>query len=362
MMHRKKHIQIKLLLLGLFVVMTACQEKFEHHVGQLENYLVVDGLLTTQEGPHGVRLSETTPFGEPRNLNRISDALVTISDNEGNEVMLEETSHGWYYTPNDFRGEVGKTYTLQIVTADGYTYESEPQEIVEPIEFENLDGEFSYEAFYFKSAISGRIYEDVVQGTKIYLETILDDSETPKFRYEAGLYLQYIRVIPVGFIETYDYCWMIYDATTFLPRDIPDFSAGADFSHHQVGFLPYNTSDLLYLNLPDRSYDHHRTLISRLYALNQDAYDFHYAKNEQLSDEGKFFDPIAMELPTNMRCVNDPERRVYGIFETSSVTSFSVRSHYNSATNEITLTPWEDPETIPEDGCSYEAHPPFWIH
>jgi len=360
-MTKKKNIQIRLLWLGLIFLATACQEKFDHSVGQLENYLVVDGLLTTQEGPHGVRLSETTAYGEPRNLDRISDALVTISDDEGNEVLLEETSHGWYYTPNNFRGEVGKTYTLQIVTSDGYTYESAPQEIAEPIEMGNLDGEFAHETFYFESAISGRIYEDVVQGTKIYLETILEGSETPKFRYEAGLYLQYINVIPVGFINTYDYCWMVYDATEFLPRDIPDFSAGADFSHHQVGFLPYNTSDLLYLNLPDKSYDHNRTLISRLFALNQDAFEFHQAKNQQLSDEGKFFDPIAIELPSNMHCVNDPERRVYGIFEASSVTSFSVRSHYNSDTNELTLTLWEDPETIPEDGCSYEVQPPFWI-
>ena len=351
----------KLLWLTMLILAVACQEKFDHSVGPLENYLVVDGLLTTQEGPHGVRLSETTPYGEPRNLTRITDALVTIADDEGNEVLLEETSNGWYYTPNDFRGKVGKSYTLQIVTSDGYTYESDPQKIKEPVEFEDMEAEFTYESFYFESEISGRIYEDIVEGTKIYLETLIEDGETPRFRIEAGLYLQYVNIIPAGGVETYDYCWMIYDGTDMLPRDIPDFSTGSDYSNHQIGFLPYNTSDLLYLNLPERSYDHHRTLISRLYSLNVDAYAFHQAKNEQLSDEGKFFDPIAIDLPTNMRCVNDEERRVYGLFEASSVTSLSARSHYNANTGEVTLTPWLDPETIPEEGCSYMEFPDFWI-
>ncbi len=359
-----KRIFIILSFWGIWLIaFTGCQEIYNHELGDMPDYLVVNGLLTTQAGPHEVRLSMTTPYGQQTNRSGISGATMWIEDCTGNEVLLEETSAGRYYTPNDFQGEVGKSYVLRIIAPDGYIYESEPQEIKPAVEFQDVDAEFSYETFYFKSSVSNRIYEDLIEGTKVYLETLLDNADIPMFRFGAGLYLQYYVAVPGPHgAETYDYCWMVRNVTDLLPRDIPDFSTGSGFYHHLIGFLPYSTSDLYYFNIPEYSYDHHRTLITRLYALNSDSYAFHYAKNLQLSDEGKFFDPIAAELPTNMRCVNDTSRRVFGLFEASSETAFSFRVVYISGSSMVQMIPWEDPNTIPDDGCLYEEQPDFWIY
>jgi len=358
-----RRILIALSFLGTgLLTFTGCQEVYDHQVDNMPDYLVVNGLLTTNAGPHEVRLSVTTPYGHQTNRMGISGATVWVEDCTGNEVLLEETSAGRYYTPDSFYGEVGKTYILKIITPDGYIYESDPQEIKPPVEFQDVDAEFSYQTFYFPSSVSNRIYEDLIEGTKVYLETALNHEGIPIFRFEAGLYLQYYVQIPgPQGTETYDYCWLIRDVTDLLPRDIPDFSSGGGFYHHLIGFLPFSTSDLYYFNIPEYAYDHHRTLITRLYTLNSDSHAFHNAKNLQLSDEGKFFDPIAAELPTNMRCVNDTSRRVFGLFEASSETAFSFRVQYVPGSNIVHMIPWEDPNTIPHDGCLYEEKPDFWI-
>ncbi len=354
-----------LLLTGMLAVLlvTACQELYDHRVEGLPDYLVVNGLLTDAAGPHGVRLSLTTPYGHPTNMERISGAQVWIADDQGNEVTLEETSGGWYHTPDGYKGQVGRSYVLHIVTPDGYVYESSPQEIKPPLDFEEVDAEFSEEIFYFQSAISNRMYQGVVEGTKVYLGTPAEDGSTPHFRFQAGLYLQHVVQIPgPDFSETYDYCWLVRNATDMLPRDIPDYSSSAGYYQHQIGFIPYSTDDLNFFSLPDHSFDHHRVLISHLYSLNTESFQFHEGKNEQLSGEGRFFDPIAAELPTNIHCVNEPGRRVFGLFEASSVRSASFRVIYNTGFGTVDLVPWEDPADIPADGCLYEEKPDFWIN
>lgn len=347
----------------VMILLPACQEIYDHRVGDLPDFLVVNALLTDAAGPHGVRLSLTTPYGSPTNMERIAGAHVWIEDDQGSEVTFAEASGGWYYSPEDFQGEVGRTYILHIITPDGYIYESEPQEMMPAVDFHEVEAEFSHETFYFQSAISNRMYESVVQGTKVFLENPAEGGSTPHFRFEAGLYLQYMVQIPgPDMAETFDYCWMVRNATDMLPRDIPDYSSGAGYYQHQIGFVPYNTDDLQFFSLPDHNFDHHRVLISHLYSLNAESFHFHKVKNDQLSDEGKFFDPIAAELPTNIRCVNDPGRRVFGLFEVSSLQSVSYRVTYNTGFGTVSLVPWEDPAHIPADGCLYEEKPEFWIN
>ncbi len=356
-----KKIKYQLVLLSSILLLQGCQEIYEHNMAGLPDYLVVQGLLTNQQGPHGVRLSYTTPYGNETNTDMVSDAQVWITDNEGNEIYLEESTPGWYYTPNDFNGEVGKTYVLHIATPDGYIYQSDPQEMMPPINLQNLDAEFTTEVFYFESNVSSRIYQDIIEGTKVYLETLWEQGDIPKFRFKAELYLQY-TVTVTDMPETWDYCWMTWNASRFLPRDIPDYSGGTGYQNHEIGFLPYNTSDLIYLSLPDHSFDNNRTLITTLYSLNDESFAFHQAKNAQLTNEGKFFDPIAVQLQSNIHCVNEPERKVFGLFEASSATAFSHRFVYKPATDSVEIHPWINPELIPEDDCLYMEYPDFWIH
>jgi len=91
--------------------------------------LVVDGLITDELGPYTVRLSRSARVEKflPLSQQSVTGANVTISDNEGNSEVLIEKEPGIYQTKeNGIQGVVGRAYSLQIKTADGKTYESEP--------------------------------------------------------------------------------------------------------------------------------------------------------------------------------------------------------------------------------------------
>lgn len=112
--------------LGMF----SCTEEFDFQYKNNEERIVVDGLITNQPGPYYVHLSEaitriisTNYSGVLKKVGKpIKDAVVSISDNQGNQEVLKfvgkrrgsyDESEGWYATEN-LRGVIGRVYTLTI--------------------------------------------------------------------------------------------------------------------------------------------------------------------------------------------------------------------------------------------------------
>jgi hypothetical protein len=55
------------------------------------------------------------------------------------------------------------------------------------------------------------------------------------------------------------------------------------------------------------------------YTLNDATYSFYKAAKGQLNSTGKIFDPIASQLYSNIKCINNPSKIALGFFEASSV-------------------------------------------
>lgn len=359
----KKIANKRLLTLGIVLfLLSNCQDLYFHKVDSDKQYLVVNGLITTETGPHSVRLSLSTPFGHEAAQKNVSGAQVAIICGNGQEVALAETTPGLYQTPDNFQGQTGSTYVLHIRAPDGNIYESYPQTIMPMVEFGDLFAVITNQSFFFESMISNRLYEDIIQGMQVFFGQSSENNVNPMFRIQSEIYLQYHRIVasPEG-VETSYQCWTIKDITKLLQRDVPDYGSGVGYYAHEIGFLPYSQRDISYF-FPDHNYLPQRTLITTLYALNDDSFHFHKLKNEQLADEGKFFDPIAANVGGNIYCINDPDRKVFGLFEASSVNRQSFRVTYSTVNEEVTLKPWIDITEIPRHGCLYEEYPNFWIY
>lgn len=100
----------------LLLTISACTEKIDFDLSDQVSYLVVDGLLTDELKEHEVHLTRTSSFYDKNKPAGVRNALVTLSDGNGNWV-LSEREPGFYYTPV-MQGEVGKTYTLSILSGD----------------------------------------------------------------------------------------------------------------------------------------------------------------------------------------------------------------------------------------------------
>ncbi len=86
--------------------------------------IVIQGMVTDQPGPYIITVSKTIPIQDQgENLNYLSGAKVSISDNQGNSEILSEKSPGSYYTQST-QGVIGNSYTLIVKTAEGDVYQS----------------------------------------------------------------------------------------------------------------------------------------------------------------------------------------------------------------------------------------------
>lgn len=102
--------------------------------------LVVDGLITDEQGPYTVYLSRVSKVdGQSKKGIAVSAVRVTISDNFGNSEILTENPLGTYKTKvGGIKGVIGREYTIMIETRDGKVYQSSPEKINPVSDIDNL--------------------------------------------------------------------------------------------------------------------------------------------------------------------------------------------------------------------------------
>lgn len=110
------------LLVLAVLIFAACEEKLDYTVSSdLENKLVVAGGITTDTTAHEIKLTSTQDYFSTDNENMVTGAYVEITD--GDHIFeLTEIKDGIYQTKPTVHGEIGKTYTLIIITDDNKTY------------------------------------------------------------------------------------------------------------------------------------------------------------------------------------------------------------------------------------------------
>ena len=111
-----------LIWIAAAVFAVSCVDDFTPDVKDApESILVIDGMLTTEPAAHRVRLSMSAPFGTPSSqIPVVSGASVSIWDGEKTITLQEDAGTGCYYTPDDYCGQEGRTYRLDVeVDIDG---------------------------------------------------------------------------------------------------------------------------------------------------------------------------------------------------------------------------------------------------
>ena len=128
----------------LFVVLVLCTciDPFSPSLRQSESLLVVDALLTNENRSYRVKLSQTG-ITQDTESEAVTGAVISIRDESGNKYSFMETGNGVYESDSlTFTGETGHSYILNILTAEGKDYESDPC-IMYPVE--------KIEKVYFRS-------------------------------------------------------------------------------------------------------------------------------------------------------------------------------------------------------------------
>jgi hypothetical protein len=102
------------------ILLSACEDVIDIELNSVEPKIVIEAKLYDKFHPATVIITKTVNFFDSLNPVFISDAIIHISDNEGNEVLIPESDIKGIYQSAYF-GETGKTYTLSVET-EGKTY------------------------------------------------------------------------------------------------------------------------------------------------------------------------------------------------------------------------------------------------
>jgi len=139
----------------ILIIVTGCTEKIEIELDENYTRLVVEGNITNDTMKHTFSLSKTTSYYYNQAPPKVKDAIITITDNNGNNIQLTEETEGQYCTPDDFFGVIDRTYKMTIELNDAiseHTHYESSSNIVEVAPIDSIkmvfEPDFGREGFW----------------------------------------------------------------------------------------------------------------------------------------------------------------------------------------------------------------------
>ena len=349
------------MLPGLFML-SGCKEVFYPGIEEAGPLVVVQGLITSEEGPHIIQLSETTGYGSGEFGTPLESALVRVREVAGESYKFTEVEPGEYHSPSGMTGKPGKTYVLEFETPEGLVYQSTPQFMHPPYEQTELLARESVRT-ETRMSNSGQLIINEIDGLDVFLQLKEQSGNRANVRFASDVKILYVYEAG-GITEPIKYfCWRkIWRLEGLDNINLPTASnEPGDVNNNVVAFLPHDRERYQLDPLNDLL----QTLAMRVrvYSLNEDAYTYYLEVNKQLTSDGSIFAPIPSQLTSNIFCVSEPRRAAVGLFEASAVSSqaYILRQPPNADTTNFELT--DKYERVPtKPGCSINEPPPFWIY
>lgn len=294
-----------LLLAGLFAI--SCVTEFQPDTVSIAPSLIVEGEITDQAGPYSIKLTRTADYSY-KSLNLLeTGATVTISDNVGNQEILQENTGVYSTKPTGLRGVAGRAYKVTIKTKDGKVYESAPEVIQAAPPIQKLYYEYTVEPGGFTFAQR--------QGWDVYLDT-KDPGETGNYYRWNWTHYEFTDIcfkkeVPGGNgtltgLDCCSSCWDITRCYTCINVSSDVDINGQSISRQFIARVPYKSTNRYYLEVQQQ-------------AISPGAYQFWKSVRQLVSNTGGLFDAAPALVQGNIRCVSDPTTSAYGFFGATGV-------------------------------------------
>jgi hypothetical protein len=284
-----------LFLLGVFF--NSCIEPADIKGDYYEKALVVEGRITTDLGPHTIRITESARYGSIFDgvIEPVTTAQVTIRDSEGRSNLLTHTGFGLYNTEADFAGEVGKGY---IIEKSGEIDSIYP--LYKEIPFLSEGGILNYRT-----------------GVDIYGKYKKSD-DAAKYYYWDYQSAFFIKTYPELFTVATrsgrvsapkSCCSECYRTESESDGAISAFPVGSNATDAKLFFIEDNGY---------RFFSKYVMTIKR-YSISREAFLFYDLIRQQQEINGEIFDPPPAALRGNILNIDDLDEIVVGYFLASDV-------------------------------------------
>ncbi len=296
-------------LLAVFALYT-CIDPYAPKLKGYDSILVVDGLITDANTSYTVKLSRT--FQDINGSREaVSGAIVTIMDDAGTSHNLGEAGYGLYKTDSlEFRGIVGRTYTLHITTKEQDQYFSDPCLMQSVPDIDSI---------YFardQELVNNGTESD--EGIRIYLDSKPGDNnqyyrwsyeETWKFSIPVPKQFNYINKNTFLPVHMQQYCWKNHSSDEVIIGSVYSGQAGS-VRREPITFIGSNKSDRLMIEY---------SILIKQYSISKNEYDF-WDNLSKVNETGSdIFASQPFPVISNIHNINNPAERVLGYFQVSAV-------------------------------------------
>ena len=304
-------------ILFICALLAGCVDLYDPEIDDTQESLVVEALITDQEGWQVVYLSRSSPLNEKETYTETA-AYVSLSDDLGRSTDFMELDPGAYYAwmSADQLG-TGINYWLNVVTSNGEVYESEPEMFPSPSPA--IDKVY-WE--YEESGTSDR--NESVNGIRFYLDVEGEADQGRNYRWELVETWEYYAANPIhhyydGILHewpdtsSYYTCWntekigQIYTATTRNAES----NTITGFPLHYVSEESHRLSSRYSLQVLQ-------------YSLNDAAFDYWRRIEEQNQESGGIYEKQPEFISGNMHNMDRQDEPVLGFFNLCPVSEMRI--------------------------------------
>lgn len=287
-------VLIRIFALFLFCefTFTTCVQKFKPDSYEYEDLLVIDAKFTNMKMVHTVRLSRTYAY-DKMSGDIVSNAIVMIEEEYGEQFPMHYTSNGRYVTDDSVKGEIGKKYKLSIQIEEK-EYQSEFIELKPVQEVDSL---------YWKvddtdsTDVSLHFYAKVSNSQSNYI--MWKAEETWEMR---------TRFVKEGWEDKHR-CWPSYEVP--INHIVSMHGKEKGFSVMKEIYVIEDSVDKQKLGIK-------YSFLLKQYSISEEVYDFFNLHKEQTDNNGSLSDNVPVTLSSNVKCVTNSDEIVLGIFQVSA--------------------------------------------
>ena len=312
-------------LFSILLFQWSCTEPFEIETVDFESVLVVESTITDEMKQQIVKLSRTSTL-ENSEILLESNANVNVSTSNGQNYYFNWNGElGYYVSDEAFSAQPNTSYTLSVNTADGKNYTSSEVVLPQVVEMDEVFAEVINDPNQKKD------------GLQVLVNTTDPTGDSKYFRYEYEETYKIVAPNPTQYYtEIINY---VPDTGTYqiiLTPRVPEvicYSTEISTGITQASTTEFNENRVVrfpvrYLSKIDSKIQTRYSLLVKQYVQSIEAFTFY----KIIKDLGSIQSLLSQGQPGyvagNMVSEADPEEKVLGFFEASSMTSKRIYFNY----------------------------------
>ncbi len=361
----------KIAIVVLVCLLDGCMEPYPVPTQNITPKLVVDGLITDEPGPHTVSLMRSiTLADDPYAPNHVGGAQLSITDNLGNIISLNETSEGVYQTtPAAWHADIGRSYTLKIRLSDGRVYLSETQTVQPAGTITSINPVFK------ENSINQTEPSKPQDSFEMYMDSRGVANSPNLFRWRwSGTYEvisfpelhQTVLSTPTGGILIPDplpcSAPMTSDGLcTCCACWVTEYSSRALYSNNQfVNDQEFNQVFMNRIPVDSRRFYKRYHFEAQQMSVSEEVYSFWKLLAAEQSGASNLFQPNAVKINGNIKAVQANGEEVFGIVAFSAITRKTTDLWFYDLPVKV-----QPIDTVKNDCRTMERYsanikPPFW--